>query len=400
MNRRYTNTTVRDMMARMSDSASSFDEVAVSVPTMLFDLKSIYPLSALRDITMTTAGGTVTQADAEFSVSTDGDGSSEAVLQSSERARYVAGYDGVAGVAIRVASMPVGNQEIEWGNTDFQNGLAIGIDAGGMFIRLYSGGDVVVEQRRSEWLYPRPEDLDPQETNVYRIQYRWYGTGPYRVAISGIDDFGRGVSLPIASVQGDRQGPVTLDPNQPIAVRARNQGTTGNPLDVRVMGRQYFVMGDYEPDKRIIGEYRFAQEVGTDFVPLIAFRGRGGVFRSVSRKLSGSSISASGGDVFWQIRLFSGITGGEWAAPRNTDGGAESATEFNVGATAVDGEGVQIFGGDFAVSGQGNSSRIASAELPTLDVPSAADADVVALVARSISGTATVSSALRVQEEW
>lgn len=398
--RRMTGDAAGNFVNRMANAMTSFDELFIASAYSLFDLKSIYPISALRDRVTTASGGTVTQAAAEFSVVTDNTGASEASLQSVERARYVAGHDGLAGIAVRVEGMPTGNQEIEWGNTDFQNGLAIGIDANGMFVRLYSGGSVVEEQRRGDWLNARTDELDPQRTTIYRIQYRWYGAGPFRVSVSGTEPSGRGTKLSLTTVKGNiASGPVTQDPNQPITVRARNLGTTGNPLDVRVMGRQYFVLGDYNPNRRVIGEYRLGQSIGTSFVPLIAYRPRLGIYRSVSRKLSGMSITASGDDVLWQIRLYSAITGGSWAAPSDTDSGAESAVEVNASATSLTG-GVQIFGGDFISAGSGRTSTANNTDLPTLDLPSESASDIVVLCGRAVSSNATVNSIFRLAEEW
>lgn len=388
------------LVNRVANSMTSFDEVFTASSYTQFDLKSVYPLSVLRDIVSTAGGGMVTQGSGEYSVQTDTTGASEASLRSVERARYIAGHDGLAGIAVRVEGMPTGNQEIEWGNTDFVNGLAIGVDADGMFVRLYSGGEVVEEQRRSAWINARTDTLNPEKTTIYRIQYRWYGAGPYRVAISGVEPSGRGVALPVTTVLGNTSdGPITLDPNQPVMVRARNLGTTGNPLDVRVMGRQYFVMGDYRPDRRVIGDFRLAQSVGTTFVPLVSFRPRLGVYRSISRKLSGVSITSAGADIIWQVHVFGSLSGGSWASPRNTDSGAESALEVNTTATSITG-GIQIFGGDFVISGQGNASSASSIDLPSLGMPSEETSDIVTLAARSTSGTATVNSVFRLAEEW
>lgn len=387
------------LVNRVANSMTSFDEIAVSVPTSQFDLKSIYPLSVTRDIVATASGGAVEQANGEFAIKTDATGDSEADLRSVERARYIAGYDGLAGIGIRVASEPIGNQEIEWGNTDFVNGLSIGIDKDGMFIRLYSGGAVVETQRRADWLNPRADNLDPMEVNVYRIQYRWYGAGPYRVFVTTVGADGIASMSPLATLNGDvSTGPIVEDPNQPIAIRARNLGTTGNPLDVRVMGRSYFVMGDYQPDRRITGAFRIEQSIGTTFVPVIAFRQKAGAYDTVSVKLAGAELVASGANILWNIRVFSEITGGSWAAPPFTADGVETALEFNVGGTSIDTGGVQVWPGGFVAQGSGNTSGQTFADLPRLDMPSGGA--VVLLAARSTSGTATVSSVFRAREEW
>ena len=398
MTKKYNLTTVRDMMSRMATSASSFDETAVVEPRSLFDLKSVYPLSKFRDSVIAENGGFVTQSEGQFIVSTTDDAGSSVIFQSVERARYVAGFDGVPGMAVALNALPTGNQVVEWGNTDFENGFVVGVDAEGMFTRLYSGGEVVKTRRRNEWNSPRLAELDPLDVRVYRMPYRWYASGPYRLMIDHYDEKDTPTVLPVdVMTREDTTKPITEDPNQPISLRIQNNGTA-SPLTARVMGRQYFVMGDYNPDKRIIGERRFTQTVDTTPVPLIAFRQKPGIYNSVSIKIGGIDLLVSGADIFFDVRVFADITGGEWISPRLTDNGVESAVEFNVSADSIAGSGLQIWGGGLVGEGQGKRSSLQSVELPSLDLPG--DGEVICLTAQAISGSATVSSVLKVNEEW
>lgn len=47
------------LVNRVANSMTSFDEIAVAVPASQFDLKSIYPLSVIRDIVATASSGAV-----------------------------------------------------------------------------------------------------------------------------------------------------------------------------------------------------------------------------------------------------------------------------------------------------------------------------------------------------
>lgn len=399
MSKRYSGTTVRDTFARMADGMTSFDEMAAGVPHSLIDLKSVYPISRLRDRISTTGAASVTQAEGRYAVTVESDGGAQAEFTSVERARYVAGYDGIPGMAINLDRLPVGNQVVEWGNTDFVNGFIVGVDSAGMFTRLYSGGEAVSTKRIEYWRYPHnTANLDPRDVHVYRMPYRWYAAGPYRLSVDFIDPSGRATMLPLDVMESsDLSRPVTEDPNQPINVRVTNNGTA-EPITAYVMGRQYLIMGGYNPSQRIVGDFRVNQSIDTDFVPLISFRQKGGQFRSISTRLSGVGLIA-GDDVLWEVRALSDVEGGTWEAPRFTDDGGESAMEVNLSPTAVTG-GLQMFVGDPVPGEQGNFSGALSRDMPDLELPSDDIERNIVLCARSISGTTSVTSVFRIKEEW
>lgn len=386
-----------EYIGRLINSMTSFDELSVASHTSQFDLKSTYPISAIRDKTVVENDGTVAQSVGEFVISTSTNAASTAIFRSVERGRYVAGFDAVPGMGIRVITPPTGNQEIEWGCTDFTNGYAVGIDADGMFTRLYSGGTVVSERRREDWINPATAILDPEKVTIYRMPFRWYGSGPYQLMVTQVDQFGRGTMLHVDTTEGTGDAPVTQDPNQPLAVRARNLGTAA-ACSVALMGRQFHVAGQSNPTRRVIGDYRLSQSVGTTFVPLIAFRQKNGIYATISTKLAGAEIQTDT-DLLWQIRVFPTLTGGTWVNPPFTESGVETALEFNVSATAIEG-GIQVWPGGLVSAGGGNRSGLVATDLPSLDLPSEVSGDIVCLCARSISGTATVSSVFRAREDW
>ena len=397
---RYSKTTVRDAMARVDNAMSSFDETSVASPTTMIDLKSVYPLSRLRDRPSTNGDATISQANGRYELALGSDGNASADFRSVERARYVAGYDGVPGLAVNLDRLPTGNQVVEWGNCDFQNGFVVGVDAQGMFTRLYRGGEAVVTRRREDWSEGRRNTLSPLDVHVYRMPYRWYGSGPYTLMVDWVDSRGRPSLLSLDVVHSaDKSMPVTEDPNQPIAVRVQNNGTA-EPIKAYVMGRHYVVMGGYNPNRRIIGDFRAQQTVGQTFVPLIAFRQKLGVYTSISTKLAGVGI-ISNENLIWEARVLSDVAGGEWRAPRLTDDGTESAMEVNTIATGFNVDGLQVWVGDPVEGRQGGRSGAGKADLPNLDLPVGAQNEVIVLCARTV-GTqeATVTSTFKIREEW
>lgn len=386
-----------DLMRRISDGMTSFNELAVSVPYSQIDLKSVYPISQYRD-TITATSGSVTQADGEFLVTTDADGTGDVLFRSVARGRYVAGLDAVAGIGIRFPQAPTGDQTIEWGYTDFQNGFVTGYDADGLYTAVYRGGIRGSIHRREDWTNPMADGdfvLRPERLNVYRMSFRWYGRGPFALKIAGERD---GIGQIIAAdttLLDDASGPITNNPNQPMSVRVTNNGTA-SALPCYVAGRQFFVLGDYNPMKRITSNSRLDQSVGTTFTPLVSFRQKTGIVSSINANLGGVSIIASGSNLLWQVRAFTSLTGASFTAPPNSNSGVETAMDFDVSATAMTG-GITLYEG-LVAGGRGNDSGKTAAELPGLELPR--DGDIITLCARAESGTAAVTSVFRVIEEW
>jgi len=400
--RAYTTTTSKEVMARIGDAMTSFDELSVAVPSLQFDLKSVYPISRLRDKTITEGGGAIVKGAGEFQITTDSAADSSARLQSVERGRYVAGFDSTPGIGLAVPTRPVGDQYIEWGYTDFENGFVVGEDAGGMYTGIYRDGVLVKQTRREDWDHPltgysEQKQLDPSHLTVYRMPFRWYGTGPFELKVSADIGLGGQEILAHTEFNPEPEDAITLDPNQPISVRVVNNGTTGNPLTAQVAGRQFYTHGDYNPNRRVTCACRENQTVGTDeFVPLIAFRQKINGYTTISTKLQGATVLTDE-DLAWNIRVYAEVTDGVFEAPPFSDGGQETALDFNTTATTLAVDGVNVYG-DIAPGGTANRSLADQSDLPDLDLP--AQGDVVVLCAKSLGGTATVSSVFRAREEW
>lgn len=388
-------------LARADSAMTSFGEMSVAVPTLQLDIKSVYPLSSLRDKVVATEGD-VTQASGEFRVFTNSNGTGDVLFRSVARGRYVAGIDALAGLGVRLPQTPTGDQTIEWGYTDFQNGFVVGMDADGMYTAIYRAGVRGQVHRREDWQDPLETGdfvLNPRQLNVYRLSFRWYGRGPMGLAIAG-ERLGVGkVYRADATVMETEDGPITNNPNQPLSVRIRNNGTA-SALECYVAGRQFAVLGDYDPLKRYSSHARFTQSVGTSFVPLVSFRQKAGVLSRVSMKLGGVSMLASEADILWQFRVFSSLTGASWVDPPFLSGGGDTAAEFDISATAIS-NGIKLYEG--LAPGNGGSgppgpANSFASDLPDLELPE--DEQPVTLCARALSGTATVSSVFRVLEEW
>jgi len=384
---------------RSFDAMTSFDELSVAGIETKINLKSVYPISALRDRITTANGGSVTKGNGVFQIATSADANSEVLFESVERGRYVAGLDAVAGIGMSLPSRPTGNQEVEWGYTDFQNGFVVGEDVTGIYMAVYSGGTRSDKVYQSDWnidtLEAGPFTLDPAELNIYRFAFRWYGRGP--------------VTLELAAEEGDisrkmrvhqfRATPgelITQDPNQPISVRVRNNGTEA-ALQVDCAGRNFGVRGVNSAESRQSGAIREAVTVGTSgFTPLVSARHKNGDYNSISTILGGMEIITDN-DIEYRIVVQSTLTGASWVDPSFSDTGQESAMEYDISATSFTG-GLSFTRPFLAVGSTGNKTSLSVADIPTLELPS--DLQAITLCARALTTSATVTAVMSIMEEW
>lgn len=377
---------------RMNLAMTSFDELSVAESTSIIDLKACFPLSAKRDKVTATGAASVTQQDGHFLVQTTANGADSVIFESVQRGDYIAGLESLAGNAIQVDDRPTGNQEVEWGYTDFSNGFVWGEDANGMFIRLYSGGSAVVTVRRADWDNPLADVLDPSKLIVYRNPFDYYGQGPVKY------DFVSGDTLYLCHtlMNPNTSGPIFQQPNLPLNLRIRNSGTAA-AMRVKVVGRQYLVKGRIEAEPRESSETRIGQTVTTTFTPLVSWRQKTGGYDAVTSMLNAIDVITDT-DIIYQIRSSATLTGPSWIEMTFSDSGKESALQWDISATGVSG-GLKEHEG-LVAGAKGSASTVKSADLPQARMPN--NEVVVCLCARvaAATGTATVTATLKAKERW
>lgn len=386
-------------LLRVDDAMTSFDELSVVQFESRIDLKSVYPLSALRDVVTVADGGAVSQGNGVFVVSTSSNADATATFQSVERGRYVAGMDALAGIGLSAPTRPTGNQEIEWGYTDFTNGFVVGEDSTGIYMAVYSGGTRGTKIYQSDWnintLLTGDFVLDPEEFNIYRFAFRWYGRGPVTLELAS--EIGTLATKTRANQIKATSGElITKDPNQPLSVRVKNNGT-GTAMSVKVAGRNFGIRGLNRPELRENGATRTGVSVSSSaFVPLVSARHKTGSYLSISTVLAGISIMTTE-DLIFQVIAKNTLTDATFANPGFSDSGVESAMEYDISATAL-ADGVAITRPFLASGAAGNRSTVATRDLPTAELPG--NSQIVTLAAKAIGTTASVSAVLSVREEW
>lgn len=389
----------------INNPVTGFGSLEVAERTSVVDVKSNYGVSALRDITATANSGGVSNSNGEYNLSTGTTTASTATLDTAERGRYQPGAQAQAGIGFRTADVTwTGTAEARWGYFDANNGFGFGVDANGPFVFTRRGGtdtDVAQANWNVDTLNgsgPSGLTLDLVDGNIFQIDFAWYGYGTIQFKVVTVDANGQQTTVKVHEFSPSNQTSV-IDPNLPVRAYVSN-GDTTTDYDVYVGGRQFSVVGRFNPNRRVNGDRRLSLgSVGTTFVPLVSFR-RKSAFESVSVKIEGIDLLTDV-DLVWEIRsgvTAANLTNESFGTPTNTTA-AETACESDTSATAIAAaSGEFIAGGLVDASGGGiNASGSFSIDGLGFDVPSL---DIVTLQVRAVSGSGTVSGFLRWREEW
>lgn len=380
---------------------SQFGEFLAVERTPIIELNSSYGTSQLRDAVTTENGATETLAptgEIQLQTGTNPDG--RVIVESAEIGRYIPGFSAEIGLGLRVSDAPTGTQEIRWGglSPDGNDGLYFLYDADGLaVVRLNNGTESIT--RQADWNIDTLDgtgkskvNLDPSVGKIYQIEFTWYGYGAIVFGIvdtvAGDQDFIRAHRLEAFSDTSIRS------PNLRVFVEVKNGGTTTTNLDVRLGGRQYAIVGKYEPRFRFTGDRRAGRSTSTTVLPLISFL-RKDAFNDRSVKLESYSLLNNGNeDAYIEIRLGGTLTGASFGTPSNYTA-TETALESDTSATAITGGDV-VWAGDIVGAGQNRAPSLAQNKVE-LDIP---NGSVVTLCAATFTGTTTVVSGFRMREEW
>ncbi|WP_338706135.1 hypothetical protein [Paenibacillus amylolyticus] len=388
--------------------SSQFNELRTNEKTPIIELTSVYGLSNLRDIVLTLGDATVGSNNTEFQLTTTISGSDIAILQSSERGRYESGLAGEIGIGVRLPAPPTGAQVVRWGAFDDQNGLFFGQSVvNGIFVAIRRAGvDTIIPQ--ASWNVDKLDGTGPSGAtlslstgNIFQIVFTWYGYGviEFRVVIPDPSTLAQEV---IIVHRFSPNGQTSLaDPNLPLRAEIFNNGTESE-LNLFVGGRQYSILGKYNPVFRVTSERRTVTATGS-LTPILSFQRKtsfppgSGRANSVSVKLESIDLITTD-DIYYQIILGGTINGGFVNFPTATTNIPTSETALlinNTLTTIADGQ-VLLQG---LVAGVAGSVRIsASASLLDFQLP---DSEIVTLAVANLSGgTNPVTATFSLTEEW
>lgn len=391
------------------DVSSQFNELRVARKFPIVELTSVYGLSVLRDVVATTVSGSVTNTTTEYNLNTTAVGGDSASLESVLRGRYEPGFAGEAGIGARIPVLPVGNQIARFGLFDSQNGAFFGVTSTNIFVAIRRGGvDTVFNQ--SAWNVDKLDGTGPSgatlslpKGNIFQIVFTWYGYGviEFRVVIPDPTTLAQEV------ITVNRFTPTAqtsfIDPNQPLRAEISNAGTASS-FNLFIGGRQYSIIGKYEPTFRVTSERRTITNVTTFLTPVISFT-RKTAFPTGSARANSVQVDLdeiniiSTADLVYQVLVGGTIDGTFVNYPTATTIIPDSETALLVNRTSTIIVGGEVVFQGLASGGGGSTQLLASAQLLDFTLP---DNAIVTLVVARIAGssTNTVNATFRVTESW
>lgn len=383
------------------DAQTHYQEIETASKTNIFNyLSTIGRVSSLRDATVTSGSGAVTNDGVEYNVSTTANGADDALLRTKERGRYAPGVTAEVGLGIRTTERPTGNQLWRAGIFNGSDGLYFGEDSTGVFVARERDGNVKDKTYQENWnldvLDGSAEDdnpsnytLDLDEGVILRIVYAWYGHGQIQFQVVMRDPLDESqIVIPVHNVYpvGETS---TRQANLPVEAMVENDGTADS-YTLFVAGRQFSIIGDEKPDFRVNGENRLGQSVDGTWTPLIGFEKDSGQ-DNIDVKPDSFTVST---DTTVEVAVLteSELSDGTYELPGQTSS-SETVVSVNDDSTGFTTEGERRFT-DVVTATQGSATEVVKNELD-FNVP--AEEEVV-LAARSSSGTATVDSSFRWEE--
>ncbi|WP_391204336.1 hypothetical protein [Psychrobacillus sp. L4] len=389
--------------------SSQFDELRVAERFPIVELTSVYGISSLRDAVTTVGGGTVTNDGTEYILTNPVSGAASSILESVLRGRYEPGFAGEAGIGVRIPTLPTSNQIGRWGLFDSQNGAFFGVNSTGAFVAIRRAGtDLIFPQ--STWNVDKLDGTGPSgatlslsKGNIFQIVFTWYGYGvvEFRVVIPNPTTLAQEV---ITVNRFSPSGQTSfVDPNLPLRAQIDNNGTA-TAYTLFVGGRQYSIIGKYNPEFRITSERRRISNVTSTLTPVISFA-RKTVFPAGSGRTNSVQVDLeeiniiSTTDLSYQVILGGTLNGLFVNFPTaNTNiPTTETALLVNNTSTTITG-GEVVFQGVTA-GGSGNTNILASASLLDFTLPENAFV-TIAVANIGGGGSNTVDVVFRVNESW
>lgn len=386
---------------------SQFSELRIAQRTPIVELTSVYGLSDLRDIVTATGGGSVTNNGTEYLVSTTTGAADSATLDSALRGRYEPGYAGQAGIGVRLPINPVGSQVVTWGLFDDENGAYFGVDSSGFFLAVRRDGvdtiitPVLFSEDPLDGSGPSNITLDLAEGHIFQIVFTWYGYG--------VIEFRLVEANPVTGAQEvypiHRYSPSGetsfIDPNLPLRAEVDNNGTA-NALTLFVAGRQYGIIGKYNPIYRITSERRSVNAVPATLVPVISFRRKtefpsgSGRPNSIDINLDQISIIASN-DISYQVLLGGTVDGTFVNFPTANTNIPDNETGLLVNNTSTTITGGETLFQGVSSGGAGVSQVTLSQSLLDFNLPTN---EIVTLAVSNLGSAANIIAVFRVTESW
>ena len=392
---------------RIKDSQTrytTFSEFLTTSKINTFTLKPTWGISVLRDELITDNGATGELDSGALKLSTDSQANSSLRLSSIERGQYIPGAEGEAGVQLRIPELPIGEQYIEWGYTDLDNGFVYGVDSTGIYVARITEG-VKNKIYQNDWNKDKLDGtglsgltLDLSIGNIYNIIFTWYGSGSikYYVIITSPDTLED--ELILVHVEKVERELSVRDPNQPISVILDN-GATAETIEVHVGGRQFsiFSLGFERKTRNTAVIRENISLTSTEYVPLVSIKRKeyfptSNVQNSVLSQYVSTEIQTDKNIVFF-VSYVNNVTGGDFESIAGVD---DSETSLLANISPTSGEVGRVIQRGFVSGAQGNKRAVAERS----NIFPIGNEIPMTIWAKTKGADATVDVIMNFQEQW
>ena len=321
----------------------------------LIEIKSIFGVSQLRDTINTTGTGYVTNTvgNSEYQMGIAGV-SDVADFRSAERGKYVVGMSIDIGIGLRIPTAIGTNQRLLWGLYDGTNGLYFKYVGTQLSVNILRNG---VETSIPQSAF-NVDSLDgngpsgvvytPSIGIIHGITFTWYGYGLIDFSIISVSPSNIQTSFSAHRMRILNMTSLT-NPNLPLTVRLEGNGNNLSQT-VYVAGRQYSIIGEYEPLYRLNSHININFNVpsSTSWIPFMSIRKK--LTYIMASALLSSFFAVPTVDMLVEIRRGATLTGANWVTPVDQIA-TETAVECDTSATGATGGMILYFG--YLISGVG-----------------------------------------------
>lgn len=304
--------------------------------TTILDLKADKGLNLLRnDISSTGTAKVINNlGDAEYTLKISSPNDSCSLI-TSEYGSYSAGKTAEIGISMRLPFPLQGSQILKWGYFNDLDGVYFMKTNTQFFVCIMRNG---IETKFEQAAFNRDhmdgttgsyKTLNFADGNIFRINFSWYGYGSVQFSVLGVDSSGSQKMLPIHVFQTIGQTS-TQHPCLPLSVTLNNGTINSSPATVFIAGRQYSLLGTYNPMFRMNGIYSLNKICPINVsTPILSIQ-RDLLHLSFKTILSDISINVSH-DTYIEIRSQTILINSSFTSIPN----AETCIEYDISATGV-----------------------------------------------------------------
>lgn len=365
-------------------------------------MQSQYNVSTIRDYSTVANGGTIsgppTTGTGETSLTITTTSGSSAVLQTTVRCPYQAGYGSEVGLGVRIGPNFPANARARWGLFDGNDGFFFQYDTVNQLSCNVVRAGVISQTVQANFntdilngTGPSGYTFTPTNGVVYRIFYTYYGYGAIVFCLETPDANYNQQIIPIHQT-GPMSGQSSVTtPYQPLRVELLSTAATANAVSLFLGGRQASIIGPYNPPIRTTGIFTSGGTYSSTGTNVLAFRRKVGWPGAYLKIVGIDGVFASA--AFLSISVQASVTAGTWSTPPY-HAASETALEYNstfTGSTV----GVTVYtcmtGGTLMMAGNDNLL------IPMTET----DIALITLTAKSGVGSQTITGmTVRIIENW